>query len=66
MDGNRDKGMTMQIHVIRNDARVRLAQETNRKSALQTALLLLPERFTDEELFLTITGLSYTGIIGLF
>ena len=33
----------------------------NLASALTTALLLLPVTFTEEELFLTIAGLSYTG-----
>ena len=33
----------------------------NLVSALTTALLLLPASFTEEELFLTIAGLSYTG-----
>ena len=35
--------------------------DTNLHSALTTALLLLPESFTQEQLFLTIAGLSYTG-----
>lgn len=30
-------------------------------SAVITALLLLPDKFTEHELYLTITGLSYTG-----
>ena len=50
------------IRVLRDDARVWLAQNENRKSALRTALLLLPEEFTEEELFTQITGLSYRGI----
>ena len=33
----------------------------NLVSALTTALLLLPSSFTEEELFLAIAGLSYTG-----
>ena len=33
----------------------------NLESALITALLLLPTTFTEEELFLEIAGLSYTG-----
>jgi len=30
-------------------------------NALRTALLLLPKEFTEEELYLTIAGLSYRG-----
>ena len=34
---------------------------TNQQNAVHTALLLLSDTFTEEDLFLTITGLSYTG-----
>lgn len=44
-----------------DDARVRLANQVNLASALRTALLLLPESFTEVELFETIAGLSYRG-----
>jgi len=37
------------------------AQQQNLKHALNTALLTLPERCTTQELFTTITALSYTG-----
>merc|ERR1719228_452069 len=33
----------------------------NLTNALHTAFLLLPDKFTEEHLFLTIAGLSYTG-----
>jgi hypothetical protein len=33
----------------------------NRRSALRAALLLLPEEFADEDLFVKIAGLSYMG-----
>jgi len=37
----------------------------NHRSALFTALLLLPERFTQRELLAAITGISYTGDVRL-
>jgi len=40
---------------------LRLALFTNLHSAMHCALLILHETFTEEELFLTITGLSYSG-----
>ena len=49
------------ILVLRDDARVRLASTVNLSNALRIALLLLPERFSGEDLFLTIAGLSYRG-----
>lgn len=48
-------------HIIRDDPRVRLAQQVNLASALRTALLLLPERFDELALYRTIAGLSYRG-----
>lgn len=38
-----------------------MALQTNLQNALHTALLLLPENFTLEELFIVITSLSYMG-----
>lgn len=53
--------MQKPVYVIRDDARIRLAQQVNLASALRTALLILPQEFTETELYMTITGLSYTG-----
>lgn len=49
------------VAMLVTDARVRLAQQVNLASALRVALLLLPERFTEVELYTTIASLSYTG-----
>jgi len=45
----------------REDREVEEALTTNLSSALHAALLLLPARFPEEQLYLTIAGLSYTG-----
>lgn len=49
------------VKILRDDARVRLANQMNLLSALRTALLLLPERFTEFELYNTLAGISYLG-----
>ncbi len=49
------------VAMITTDARVRLAQQVNLASALRVALLLLPEHFTEVELYTRIASLSYTG-----
>lgn len=49
------------VKILRDDARVRLANQMNLLSALRTALLLLPEKFTEKELYNTIAGISYLG-----
>ncbi|RXG61889.1 Phosphatidate cytidylyltransferase, mitochondrial [Armadillidium vulgare] len=38
------------------------ALKINLYSALRTALLILPETFTEQQLYTTIAGLSYSGI----
>lgn len=52
---------TSQVRILHDDARVRLCNQVNLASAVRTALLLLPEEFTEVELFETIAGLSYRG-----
>ncbi|EGG09083.1 uncharacterized protein MELLADRAFT_47559 [Melampsora larici-populina 98AG31] len=53
--------MQKPVYVLRDDARIRLAQQVNLASALRTALLMLPENFTEQQLYMKITSLSYTG-----
>jgi translocator assembly and maintenance protein 41 len=49
------------VKILRDNASVRLANQMNLISAVRTALLLLPPDFTEEELYSTIAGISYTG-----
>lgn len=49
------------VKILRDDARVRLANQMNLLFALRTALLLLPPAFTERELYSTIAGISYLG-----
>lgn len=49
------------VKILRDHPRVRLANQVNLISAVRTALLLLPPRFTERELYSTIAGLSYLG-----
>jgi len=49
------------VRILVDDARVRLSNQANLASALRTALLLLPESFTERELYETLAGLSYRG-----
>ncbi|CAG8524559.1 26833_t:CDS:2 [Gigaspora margarita] len=49
------------IKILQDDARVRLSQQVNLASALRTALLMLPKDFSEEQLYLTIAGISYEG-----
>ncbi|KAK5625846.1 hypothetical protein RRF57_001562 [Xylaria bambusicola] len=49
------------VKILRDDPRVRLANQINLLSALRTALLLLPPSFTEQELYATIAGISYLG-----
>ena len=47
--------------VVRDDALVRLANRNNLLNAVRVSLLMLPLEFSEEDLFLTIAGLSYQG-----
>lgn len=49
------------VKILRDDPRVRLANQINLLSAVRVALLLLPEKFTEYQLYTTIAGISYMG-----
>ncbi|EPS25333.1 hypothetical protein PDE_00266 [Penicillium oxalicum 114-2] len=49
------------VKILRDHPKVRLANQMNLLSALRVALLLLPERFSESELYNTIAGISYMG-----
>ena len=49
------------VKILRDDPRVRLANQVNLISAVRTALLLLPAKFTEQDLYKTISGISYLG-----
>ncbi|KAL9101673.1 MAG: hypothetical protein Q9163_003094 [Psora crenata] len=49
------------VKILRDDPRVRLANQVNLISAVRTALLLLPSKFTEHDLYRTIAGISYLG-----
>ena len=49
------------VKILRDDARVRLANQINLISALRTALLLLPPKFDERQLYGAIAGISYMG-----
>jgi translocator assembly and maintenance protein 41 len=49
------------LRIIKDDARVRLTQQVNLTSAVRAALLTLPSKFSETQLFETIAGISYSG-----
>jgi translocator assembly and maintenance protein 41 len=51
------------VEIIKNpsSSKIQNALELNLQNAAHTALLLLPEKFTEYELYYTITSLSYIG-----
>jgi len=51
------------VKIIEPEKAVNNANKNNLRSALLTALLLLPESFTEEQLFMVIANLSYMGDI---
>ena len=51
------------VKILRDDPRMRMVNQVNLVSALRTALLMLPETFTERQLYERIAGLSYMGDI---
>ncbi|KAK9329902.1 mitochondrial matrix Mmp37-domain-containing protein [Lipomyces starkeyi] len=49
------------VKILRDDPRIRLANQRNLFSVIRVALLLLPEKFTEQELYHTIASISYMG-----
>lgn len=49
------------VKILKDEAKILFANQHNLYSAVRTALLLLPATFTEQELYKTITGISYLG-----
>ncbi|KAF9741493.1 hypothetical protein PMIN06_007322 [Paraphaeosphaeria minitans] len=49
------------VKILFEEPNIRVANQRNLLSAVRCSLLLLPQSFTEKELYSTITGLSYQG-----
>lgn len=49
------------VHILKNNNEIELAVQKNLEHAIRTSLLLLPEKFTELELYLAVASLSYIG-----
>jgi translocator assembly and maintenance protein 41 len=60
-----DNQCIAQFKVLRYNDEIMDANETNLCNALRASLLMLPERFPEQDLWHTITSLSYLGTLVL-
>ncbi|KAL0084994.1 mitochondrial matrix Mmp37-domain-containing protein [Phycomyces blakesleeanus] len=58
--------MQKPVKILRDDSRVRLANQVNLTEAVRVALLTLPEQFTEDEFYKRVAGISYVGDLGIF
>jgi translocator assembly and maintenance protein 41 len=49
------------VNILQGDTGVEAAMKENREAAVRTALLLLPDQFTEIDLFMAVASLSYVG-----
>lgn len=49
------------VHVLKGDPEIELAMQSNLESAVRTSLLMLPDKFEEIDLYLSIASLSYVG-----
>lgn len=54
------------VHVLHQNSIFQTAMQHNYDQAVKSSLLLLPERFTEADLFMAIASLSYIGDIRMF
>lgn len=49
------------VHVLKTNDSLQSALELNREQAVRTSLLLLPEKFNEVDLYMTVASISYIG-----
>lgn len=53
--------MQKPLKILKDDPHVKIANQINRSHAIRASLLMLPEKFDIEELFMALVGISYMG-----